>query len=219
VPSWTRRGDAAGLRDAALAATGSILQGSLAVEERAADEVIAGQRYAANLSLSLSVAGRREAGLSARTFGQSFADLFADGAGVDWTASANLSVPLYDGGSRREQAAVSAALSASVGRALDSRRQAVLDDLAAALERRAILDERVALLAEAVELATRRLTDERNLLSLGRSTDNDVDARLIDVEAKQNDLWRARADLLLANLDIASLAGDDLTGILEGFPR
>jgi outer membrane protein TolC len=219
VPSWTRAGDATGLRDAALAANASILQGSLAVEERAADAVLAGQRYAANLSLSLSVAGRREAGLSERTFGQSFADLFAADAGVDWTASANLAVPLYDGGSRREQKAASAVLTESVGRALEGRRQAVLDDLAAALERRAILEERVVLLAEAVDLASRRLADERSLLSLGRSTDNDVDARLIDVEAKGNDLWRARADLLLANLDIASLAGDDLAGILEGLPR
>jgi outer membrane protein TolC len=219
VPSWTRAGDAAVLANAALSANASILQGSLAVEERAADAVLAGQRYAANLTLSLSVAGRREAGLSERTVGQSFADLFADGAGVDWTASANLNVPLYDGGSRREQEAVSAALTASVGRALESRRQAVLDDLAAALERRAIIEERVALLAEAVDLAARRLADERSLLSLGRSTDNDVDARLIDGAAKENDLWRARADLLLANLDIASLAGDDLAGILEGFPR
>ncbi len=219
VPSWTRAGDATGLREAALAANTSILQGSLAVEERAADAVLAGQRFAANLSLSLSVAGRRAAGLSERTFGQSFADLFDTGAGIDWTASANLAVPLYDGGSRREQQAVSAALTATVGRALETRRQAVLDDLAAALERRAILEERVALLAEAVDLAARRLADERNLLSLGRSTDNDVDARLIDAAAKGNDLWRARADLLLANLDIASLAGDDLAAILEGLPR
>ena len=219
VPSWTRAGDAAVLRDAALAANASIQQGSLAVEERTADEIIAGQRYAANLTLSLSVAGRRKDGLYEQTFAQSFSDLFADGAGVDWTASANLAVSLYDGGSRREQKAASAALTASVGQALESRRQAVLDDLSAALERRAILEERVALLAEAVDLAARRLADERSLLSLGRSTDNDVDARLIDAEAKQNELWRARADLLLANFDLASLAGDDLAGILEGLPR
>jgi outer membrane protein TolC len=222
VPSWTRAGDAAVVMNAALSANASVLQGTLAVEERAADAVLAGQRFAANLSLSLSVAGRRAAGLPGqppRTFGQSFADLFDAGAGIDWTASANLTVPLYDGGSRREQQAVSAALTATVGRALETRRQAVLDDLAAALERRTILEERVALLAEAVDLAARRLADERNLLSLGRSTDNDVDARAIDVGAKQNDLWRARADLLLANLDIASLAGDDLAGILEGLPR
>jgi outer membrane protein TolC len=218
VPPWTRAGDVAVLRDAALAANASIRQGSLAVEERAADEVLAGQRYAANLTLSFSVAGR-SADKAGRTLGESFTDLFDAGAGVDWTASANLAVPLYDGGSRREQKAASAVLTESVGRALDSRRQAVLDDLAAALERRAILEERVALLAEAVDLAARRLADERSLLSLGRSTDNDVDARLIDVEAKENDRWRAQADLLLANLDIASLAGDDLAGILEGLPR
>jgi outer membrane protein TolC len=219
VPSWTRAGDADVLVNAALTANGTLLQGSLAVEERAADAVLAGQRYAANLTLSLSVAGQRNPELTGRGFGQSFSDLFADGAGVDWNASVNLAVPLYDGGSRREQKAVSAALTASVGQALESRRQAVLDDLAAALERRAILEERVTLLAEAVDLAARRLADERSLLSLGRSTDNDVDARIIDVEVKENDLWRARADLLLANLDIASLAGDDLARILEGLPR
>jgi outer membrane protein TolC len=219
VPAWTRAGDPADLRDAALRTNASILQGSLAVEERGVDNVIAGQRHASTLTLSFSVTGRREAGLSERTFGQSFSDLFADGAGVDWTAAAGLKVPLFDGGSAREDRAVSEALAASIQKGLESRRQAVLEDLAAGLERRSILEEQVGLLAEAVDLADRRLATEQSLLGQGRSTDDDVEARRLDVAAKRNDLWQAGADLLLANLDIASLAGDGLAGIVKGLPR
>ncbi|OHD67687.1 MAG: hypothetical protein A2177_14475 [Spirochaetes bacterium RBG_13_68_11] len=219
VPAWTRAGDAASLRDVALRTNVSILQGSLALEERRADDVLAGQQHAATLTLSFSVAGRRDTGLSQRTFGQSFSDLFADGAGVDWTAAAGLNVPLYDGGSAREGRAASEALTASVHKGLESRQRAVLEDLAAALERRSILEERVDLLAEAVDLSSRRLATEESLLGQGRSTDNDVEARRLDAEAKANDLRQSRADLLLANLDIASLAGDDLAGIVKGLPR
>jgi outer membrane protein TolC len=227
VPAWTRAGEPAGLGDAALRANASILQSSLALEERRADDVIAGQRHAATLTLLLSVAGRRSGewgqtlfGYSdERTLGQSFSDLFAEGAGVDWSASANLNVPLYDGGKRREDRAASAALTASVQEGLASRQRIVIEDLAAALERRSILEERVELLAEAVDLASRRLATEGSLLGQGRSTDNDVQARRLEAEARRNDLRQARADLLLANLDIASLAGDDLAGIVKGLPR
>lgn len=219
VPDWTRAGAPAELREAALRANASIRQGSLAVEEREVDDVLAGQRTASTLSLSLSVAGRREAGLSERTLGQSFSDLFAEGAGVDWTATVGLNIPLFDGGGAREDRAAAAALAASVRKGLASRQQAVLDDLAAALERRSILEERVGLLVGAVDLAERRLAAERDLLGQGRSTDNDVEARRLEVEAKANDLWQSRADLLLANLDVAALAGDDLAGIVKGLSR
>ncbi len=219
VPAWRRAGDPGLLRDAALRANASILQGRQAVEERGIDDVLAGQRHAASFTLSFSVAGRRDAGLSQRTFAESFSDLFADGAGVDWTAAAGLNVPLYDGGSAREDRAVSEALTAAVLKGLESRRQTVLEDLADALERRSILEERVGLLGEAVVLSSRRLATEENLLGQGRSTDNDVEARRLDAEAKANDLRQSQADLLLANIDIASLAGDDLAGIVKGLPR
>jgi outer membrane protein TolC len=226
VPAWTRTGDPAGLGEAALRTNASILQGSLAVEERRVDDVLAGQRHASTLTLSFTVAGRRSSdyGQSSgysdnRTFGQSFSDLFAPSAGVDWTAAAGLKIPLYDGGGAREDRAASEALTASVHEGLQSRQQAVLEDLAAALERRSILEERVSLLAEAVDLASRRLATEESLLGQGRSTDNDVEARRLDAEAKANDLRQSRADLLLANLDIASLAGDDLAGIVKELPR
>lgn len=219
VPAWTRAGDAAGLLDEALRTNASIAQSSLALEERRAEDILAGQQYASTLTLSVSVAGRRADDLSGRTFGQSFTDLVADDAALDWTAAVNLAVPLYDGGKRREDRAAAAALTASVVKGHESRERAVREDLAAALERRSILDERVALLARAVELANRRLATEGSLLAQGRSTDNDVEARRLEVEANENDLRQARADLLIANLDIASLAGDDLAAVVKGLTR
>ncbi len=215
VPAWTRAGDPDGLAVAALRTNVSIHQSSLALEERRVEDVLAGQRYASTLSMSFSVAGRRDADLNQRSFGDSFSDV----SGVDWTAAAGLTVPLYDGGKRREDRAASAALTASVQKGLESRQRAVLEDLAAALERRSIIEERVDLLAEAVDLAARRLATEKSLLGQGRSTDNDVEARRLDAETKEGDLRQSRADLLLANLDIASLAGDELAGIVKELPR
>jgi outer membrane protein TolC len=165
--------------------------------------------------MSFSVAGRRDTPIGPRSFGDSFSDV----AGVDWTAAAGLNVPLYDGGKRREDRAAAEALTASVHKGLESRQRAVLEDLAAALERRSIIEERVDLLTEAVDLSSRRLATEENLLGQGRSTDNDVESRRLDRAAKANDLRQARADLLLANLDIASLAGDELAGIVKELPR
>jgi hypothetical protein len=42
VPAWTRAGDPATLADAALRTNASILQSSLALEERRVDDVLAG---------------------------------------------------------------------------------------------------------------------------------------------------------------------------------
>jgi hypothetical protein len=51
---------------------------------------------------------------------------------------------------------------------------------------------------------------------MGKSTDLDVASREADAEAKANDLWRAQADLYLASLDLAALAGRDLAALIEG---
>ncbi|HET6486256.1 MAG TPA: hypothetical protein VFH83_07535, partial [Spirochaetia bacterium] len=78
------------------------------------------------------------------------------------------------------------------------------------------LDEKVTLLTQSLSLAQRRLTTEQSLLSLGKSTDVNVAAKEAEVDLSANDLWRARADLLLTVLDLESMAGEDLAPILEG---
>jgi hypothetical protein len=92
----------------------------------------------------------------------------------------------------------------------------VRDGVELDLLKKASLEEKIALLIEASDLAGRRLATERSLLSLGKSTDLEVASREADAEAKVNDLWRARADLYLVILDLYSLAGEDLAKIIEG---
>jgi hypothetical protein len=92
----------------------------------------------------------------------------------------------------------------------------VRDELEAALMRRANLEEKTALLSDSLDLAERRLQTEINLLSLGRSTDLDVQSRRVEREAKANERWKARADLFLVQITLASAAGEDLATLIEG---
>ena len=197
-----------------------IQRASLQSEEKRVDDTIAGQRYASDFSLSFSVYPRYPASDPYNpidmTFSQSFSQLFADGWSPDFKLSANLTIHLFDGG----QAALSHAEEESAARMaetnLQSQRQAIQDQVEADIASRDNLEEKVSLLTDSVALAQERLNNETGLLSLGKSTQLTVDAKQADFEAKQNDLWRAQADLLLTVLDLASLTGQDLAALVQG---
>jgi outer membrane protein TolC len=197
-----------------------IQQGALASEEKGLDDILAGQRSASTLSLSFSFSPRYPFATTAdplkKDFAGSFTELFRDGWGQDYTLSANLGVKLFDGGKRREEQEGAQALRKLADESLAAQRRAVRDELEAALMRRANLEEKTALLSDSLDLAGRRLQTEINLLSLGRSTDLDVQSRRVEREAKANELWKARADLFLVQLTLASAAGEDLATLIEG---
>ncbi len=197
-----------------------IQQGALASEEKGLDDILAGQRSASTLSLSFSYSPRYPFATTAdplkKDFAGSFTELFRDGWGQDYSLSANLGVKLFDGGKRKEEREGARALQRLAEESLAAQRRAVRDELEAALMRRANLEEKTTLLADSLDLAERRLRTEINLLSLGRSTDLDVQSRRVDREAKANELWKARADLFLVQLTLASAAGEDLATLIEG---
>jgi outer membrane protein TolC len=207
--------------DRALGSHPLLKQKSLALEEKRVDQVLGGQQFASMLSLSFSWSPRYpydplNTPYSSTDLGASFSDLFKDGSGQDYTLTAGLTIHLYDGGQQTERRAGNEALSAVADRGLQGQRQLVVDQVEQDLLQKASLEEKIALLAEAISLAERRLATERNLLALGKSTDLDVGSRRADAEAKANDLWRARADLLLTVIDLYSLAGEDLASLIEG---
>ena len=197
-----------------------IQQGALASEEKGLDDILAGQRSASTLSLSFSFSPRYPFATTAdplkKDFPGSFTELFRDGWGQDYTLSANLGVKLFDGGKRKEEREGARALRQLADGSLAAQRRAVRDELEAAFMRRANLEEKTALLSDSLDLAERRLQTEVNLLALGRSTDLDVQSRRVEREAKANELWKARADLLLVQLTLASAAGEDLATLIEG---
>lgn len=193
----------------------------LSAEEKRVDDVLAGQQYAATFNLSLSLSPRYpfDAANSPYTttdVGASFADLFKDGAGQDYALSAGLTIRLFDGGKQEQSRAGNRALAAIADQGLIAQRQAVLDQLDLDLMQKAALEEKITLLEESVSLGEKRLANERNLLARGKTTEREVAAKRADSEARANELWRARADLLLTVLDLYSLAGEDLAKTIEG---
>ena len=193
---------------------------NLDTEARRINDVLAGQSYASDLSLSFTYAPRYPFSNSTSAymsdFNHSFSDLYGSGSGTDWSLSANLTVHLFDGGKQQaDRAANAAAIKLAQDNVL-SQRQSVQDGVDIDLMQKANLEEKISVLVDAVELARMRAQTEASLLSLGKSTDLEVQGKRADFDAKQNDLWRARADLFLTVIDLNALAGEDLAHIIQG---
>ncbi len=194
-----------------------IQQQSLAAEEKRLLGIIDGQKYASALSLGFSLSPTYPSGSDIdMDFPTSVSRLFETGGGQMFTFSAGLTIHLFDGGQASETRAADAALAATAENSLVSQRQAIRDQLELDLLKKENLEERIPMLESAVDLAKRRLESESSLRALGKTTDLAVDSKRADYEAKQNDLWRARADLMLVSLELASLTGDDIAKLIQG---
>ncbi len=221
IPPLTFTLDRQHALDRALAGHPLLRQKALSAEEKRVDRVIAGQQFASTLSLSFSWSPRYPFDAlnnpyTTTDLASSFSDLFGDGSGTNYSVAATLTIHLFDGGNGKESLAGAAALGAAAEQGLLAQRQAVQDQVELDMLQKASLEEKISLLADAADLANRRLATERSLLALGKSTDLDVASKSADAQARADDLWRARADLFLTILDLHSLAGDDLAGIIEG---
>jgi outer membrane protein TolC len=195
-----------------------IQQQSLAAEEKRLMGIIGGQKYASSFSLGFSYSPTYPYSSDAvdMDFPTSLSRLFESGGGQDFMFSAGLTIHLFDGGQAEEARAAAGALAAAAETALVLQRQAVRDQLELDLLKKENLGERIPMMESAVDLAKRRLDAEISLRALGKTTNLVVDSKRADYEAKQNDLWRARADLTLVSLELASLTGDDIALLIQG---
>ena len=193
---------------------------ALDAEAKKVSDILAGQSYASNLSLSFSYSPRYPFTSSTTSymtdFSHSFTDLYASGAGSDWSLAASVTVHLFDGGKQQADRAASAAAIKLAQDNVLSQQQSVQDSVDIDLMQKANLEQKISVLVDAVDLARMRAQTEASLYALGKSTDLDVRGRRADFEAKQNDLWRARADLFLTVIDLNALAGEDLAHIIPG---
>ena len=193
-----------------------IRQNGLGTEEKSLDRLLGGQQHASTLSLGLSVAPRYPTDRSGSTdFGDSISLLFGADASADYTVSLGLNVPLYEGGKRAADQAGYLAAEAIARQALAVRRGAVRQEVESQLIRRDNLEMKARLLEDNTELLRRRLEVEQGLLALGKSTELDVLARRVELESKQNEAWRARADLYLTVLALYRAVGRDLADIIK----
>jgi outer membrane protein TolC len=197
-----------------------IRKASLDAEGKKVADVLAGQAYASSLSLSFSYWPRYGSGsiLSSPTydFNDSFTNLYSNGAGSNFSLSANLTLHLFDGGKQQADRAANAAAIKLAQDSVLTQQQSVQDSVDIDLMQKANLEEKISVLVDAVDLARMRAQTEASLLGLGKSTDLQVRAKQADYEAKQNDLWRTRADLFLTVIDLNALAGEDLAHIIQG---
>jgi outer membrane protein TolC len=198
-----------------------IRQQALAAQEKRVDDILSGQKYASTLSLSLTYTPRYPFSLTNNPYydtdlGKSFSDLYGTGSTSDITLSAGLTVHLFDGGQQEAARAGNAALTRIAENSLRSQKLAIRDQVENDLLQKASLEEKIVMLEAASSLASRRLETERTLLGLGKSTDLSVASRQADTDSKQNELWRARADLFNTLLDLSYMAGEDIARSIEG---
>lgn len=129
--------------------------------------------------------------------------------------SATLSLQLLDGRKRKAERAGNAASIKIAQDALQARKQAIWENVEIGFLQKANLEEKISTLAEAINLAKKRLDSETILRDLGKSTDLNVDCKRADYDTKVNDLWRARADLFLTVIDLCALTGENLAQIMQ----
>jgi outer membrane protein TolC len=76
--------------------------------------------------------------------------------------------------------------------------------------RKDVLEERVRLLQEELELSEQRIRRERELIELNASTEVQVETLRLEAERIRNQLWQLQVERYLTVLDLLQLAGVDL---------
>ncbi len=134
------------------------------------------------------------------------------------TLSLLLDLPL---GQRRDRELETSRAGALVLEAATRRARAEADVAADAedlVAERGRLADLVEVRRQQAALAREELRTQTDLLPSGQATAADVALARLDVDERELSAWRARADLFLADLRAAALAGDDLAPPAHWFP-
>ena len=136
-----------------------------------------------------------------------FPDLVDEDGGFDWSVSLGVTIPLYDGGRRRNQAlADSQSIELAVLEHEEAKKEA-RDNLSDALDRLEILVERVEILRADRDFEADTLADTRALAEIGEATAIEVDEVRRDLRESGNAVGEAFTDMLLTILDIERVVG------------
>lgn len=147
--------------------------------------------------------------------GSALGDFFSgDGSGVNWNLSLSLDLPLTAGAGRSLRAAADAEQAAIAGAALRQAREAAEDRAAALAERRASMEERMAIQRAVIGLERRKLERVLALGAAGTATRDAAEDARLELAAAEDELYRMELELFVLSLDEAALAGRDLGAVL-----
>lgn len=196
----------------------SVVKEEIALKTAGLDIIIDDLDYASTLEAELSFTPRYASGITyAPTFQKSFSQFVESDADFDLTLSLLLTIPLIDGGKRsleRERNQLSERITYQK---LQSHQQLALQDLELTIQKRDNLLEKVNLLLDHVQLNKKQLEIQEKLFELKQIIAQDVESVKLDLANRENKLWRANADLLVATLDLYSIAGENLSQFLKSF--
>ncbi len=77
------------------------------------------------------------------------------------------------------------------------------------------LEEKAEFLRDSIQLGKTKIEYEKRQCEIGESTHFELQNVEFDLEARSNELWVARADLILVILDVYMSAGKDLESLIE----
>jgi len=178
------------------------------------DIIIDDLSYASTLEVDLSFAPRYPSVGSGviypRSFSESFSRFVEAESDYNLTLSLLLTIPLIDGGKRSLEREKNQKLEKIAFQELQNQKRLMLKDLEIVIQKRDNLMEKVNLLRDHVQLNKKQLDIQEKLFELKQITMHDVESVKLDLVNQENKLWRAKADLLVATIDLFSIAGENL---------
>ena len=183
------------------------------VEAAELGAVNAARQFGSTLTLSVSAAPSHDSDFAADSLGGSFAELAAPD-GLEFGGSLGLTVPILRGGKREHQSALSTTRIRRAELALEQRRSQITTNLDQRFLEASLAAERVRYLERTVELDRRRLEEALQLFEFQTVSELDVRRARLQLHGRENELWKARADLMLSRLRILRLAGAELVEVI-----
>ena len=208
------------LIEAARQRSGQVRQAREGLSQAELRKIVNGRQYAATLSTSVSVAPSYAqdwsgGGFGSENLGDSYSELFTDDSSWDTTVSVSLQVPIYNGGQARSQATQDEREIEKASLSLSDARRSVEDQIHALYLRRELLEEQLSFRRTSLSLEQDRLDEKQRLAELDSITQLELREAEAQVDARENALWRTRADIFLNGLRILQAAGRDLETVIN----
>lgn len=199
-----------------IAANPELLKAELALRKAALDALARSTVDAPSFGASLLAEPRYGDGRKpSADLGSALNDFWSgDGRGVNWNLSLSLDLPLSASAGRALRAAGDAQQASIAGAALRQAREAAEDRAAALAERRASMEERMAIQRAVIGLERRKLERVLALGAAGTATRDAAEDARLELAAAEDELFRMELELFILSLDEAALAGRDLGAAL-----